>query len=214
MYKKAYITQLTYEVSDAEKQQAEKTILYFNHVLKLLNLASEHLNIMKTPFKGNLNIDVESIFKVRAAIRRFRDQVVDNFNDFKSLAFKCVNSMQMFSSDDQVVKLTKSFVTSVDELEIKVNKFVDLFSDLEDKDFSKNIVESIEDIQKECEDVDEIVDIRIKSYIKNNILAKNWVNTVSDKLQIEIEKKTPLMLDLLNKRQDQLNDVVKERTSM
>ena len=38
---------------------------------------------MKTPFKGNSELDPKVIVKARAAIRRFRDQAVENFNDFK-----------------------------------------------------------------------------------------------------------------------------------
>lgn len=212
MIKRAYSIQMSYEVSDAEKQQAEKALLYFNHALKLLNLANDHLNIMKTPFKSNPDSDVNEIVKARAAIRRFRDQSVKNFNDFKVAAFKCVKSMQDFSSDTQTIKLVKSFISSVEELEVKVNNFVDLFDDLQSKEFSSEIVRVIEEIQKDCKDIDEIIDERIKSHIQSNILAKSWVDSMSNNLQMKIEKKTPLMLDLFNQRQDQLNEVIKEKT--
>jgi len=121
--------------------------------------------------------------------------------------------MQAFASDTQTVKLMKSFIISIDDLEILVNDFVDLFNDLETKDFAKNIVGSIENIQKQCEDVDEIIDERLKSHIQSNILAKSWVDSVSNDLQMKIEQKTPLILDLFNKRQDQLNDMIKEKSS-
>jgi hypothetical protein len=211
MIKRAYSVQMTYDVTDAEKQQAEKALLFFNHTIKLLELASEHLNIMKTPFKSNPEMDSKSLLNARSAIRRFRDQSISNFNDFKKEAFKCVNAMQEFSSDTQTIKLIKSFITSIDDLENKVNNFVDLFDDLEDKEFSKKIIESIESIQNQCEDVDEIVDDRIKSHIQSNILAKSWVDFVSEDLQVKVEKKTPLMLELFNDRQDQLNEVIKEK---
>jgi hypothetical protein len=211
--KKAYSVQMTYDVSDAEKTQAEKALICFTHTDKLLDMASEHLNIMKTPFKNNPEMSAEDVLKARSAIRRFRDKSVENFNDFKKEAFKCVNIMKEFSSDTQTLKLMKSFISSIDELEIKVNEFGDLFSDLEAKDFSTNIVKSIEDIQKECESINEIIDERIKTHIQTNILATSWVDTVSTDLQTQVQEKTPLILDLFNKRQDQLNDIIKERTS-
>lgn len=211
MIKKAYAVQMSYNVTDSEKVQAEKAILYFIHALKMLTLASEHLNIMKTPFKDKPDINENEVMKARAAIRRFRDKAVDNFNEFKHAAFKCVNAMQPFSSDTQTVKLMKSFVSSIDELEIKVNDFVDLFMDLESKDFAKNIVIKIEAIQNDCEEVEEIIDERIKNHIQANILATSWVDSVSNELQTKVEKKTPLILDLFNKRQDQLNDIIKEK---
>ena len=212
MYKKAYAVQLCYEVSDAEKQQAEKALLHFDNSLKLLDLASDHLNIMKTPFKENSDMTPEAVMKARVAIRRFRDQSAENFNDFKVAAFKCVNAMQPFSSDTQTIKLMKSFVNSVNDLETNVNDFIGLFDELDGKDFAKNIVSLIEAIQNKCEEIEEIIDERLKDHIQSNILAKNWVNSVSDELQTKIEKKTPLMLDLFNKRQDQLNQEVKNKS--
>ena len=212
MIKKAYAIQMSYEVSDVEKLQAEKALLCFKGALKLLTAASEHLNIMKTPFKDKVDTNSDEIVKARAAIRRFRDKSVDNFNAFKHVSFKCVNVMQSFASDTQTVKLMKSFVTSIDDLEVKVNKFVELFNDLESKDFVKNIVVSIEEIQDQCDEIEEIIDERIKSHIQNNILATSWVDSVSNELQMNVEKKTPLILDLFNKRQDQLNDIIKERS--
>lgn len=214
MIKKAYSVQMTYDVSDAEKAEAEKALIYFSHGLKMLTMASDHLNIMKTPFKSNPDLPPDEVMKARAAIRRFRDKSIDNFNDFKKVAFKCVNVMQNFASDTQTVKLMKSFITSIDDLEQKVNVFADLFADLESKDFPTKVVASIETIQKQCEDIEEIIDERIKKHIQTNILATSWVDSVSNDLQMKIEQKTPLILDLFNKRQDQLNDAVKERTTI
>jgi hypothetical protein len=211
--KKAYAIQMTYDVSDQEKTQANQALLLFAHALKQLDLASEHLDIMKTPFKDNPDISPEEVMKARAAVRRFRDKSVENFNLFKKTAFQCVNVMQIFSSDTQTLKLMKSFISSIDDLEISVNKFVDLFSDLESKEFITEIVKAIEDIQTQCEDVEEIIDERIKPHLQNNILATSWVDSVSNDLQTKVEEHTPLILDLFNKRQDQLNETIKERTS-
>lgn len=211
MIKRAYSVNMTYEVSDAEKQQAEKAILHFTHAIKLLSLASNHLNIMKTPFKENTDMTPDAVVHARAALRRFRDQSTENFNDFKIGAFRCVNAMQEFASDTQTIKLMKSFISSIDDLEDKVNSFVKLFENLESKDFPQETVKAIEEIQKQCGEIDEIANDRIKDHIQSNILAKNWVNSVSNSLQQEIEKKTPLILDLFNQRQDQLNEELKNR---
>jgi hypothetical protein len=119
--------------------------------------------------------------------------------------------MQDFSNDTQTVKLIKSFISTVDELEDKVNGFVALFSDLEDKGFANNIISFIENIQSKCNDIVEIIDNRIKDHIRKNILATNWANSVSDELNSKLEPKVPIVIDLYNKRQDQLNSVLKER---
>ena len=211
MIKKAYSVSMTYNISDAEKMQAERALICFDHTIKSLDTSSNYLNIMKTPFKDNHDIDSKEIIKARAAVRRFRDKAIDNFNEFKTFAFKCVNIMQLFSSDTQTIKLIKSFISSIDDLEDVVNDFVGLFDDLQSKEFVSNIVKIIETIQKNCESIKEIVNDRIISHIQSNILAKSWVDSISNDLQMKIEKKTPLIIDLFNNTQNQLNDSVKER---
>lgn len=212
MIKRAYAIQMAYQVSDSEKTQAEKALLFFNHAIKLLTMASEHLNIMKTPFKNNPEMSSEDVIKARAAIRRFRDKFIENFNDFKKAAFQCVNIMKDFSSDTQTLKLMKSFISSIDTLEIKVNDLSDVFIDLEVKDFAANVVKCIEAVQQECESIEEIIEERIKNHIQTNILATSWVNSVSSDLQMQVQEKTPLILDLFNQRQDQLNEIIKDKT--
>lgn len=213
MIKRAYAVQMTYDVSDDEKHQAEKALLYFGHTNKLLTMAKDHLDIMYTPFKDNPEMDPKEVVKARAAIRRFRDKSVDNFNEFKRSAFQCVNIMQPFSTDTQTLKLMKSFISSIDDLELKVNKFTELFDDLESKTFSQDVVKAIDAVQEQCGEVEEIIEERIKNHIQTNILATSWVDSVSNDLQMQIEEKTPLIVELFNKRQEQLNDTIKERTS-
>lgn len=204
---------MSYDVSDSERHQADKALLYFKAAEKFLMQASDHLNIMKTPFKDNSDVAPEDIMKARAVIRRFRDKAIENFDKFKKVAFDCVNLMQTFASDTQTLKLMKSFISSVDGLELSVNQFADLFNDLKSKEFAKDVVASIEDIQKQCEEIDEIIDERIRNHIQTNILATSWVDSISNDLQMKIEKKTPLIVDLYNQRQEQLNNVMEEHTT-
>lgn len=204
---------MSYDVSDSERHQADKALLYFKAAEKFLMQASDHLNIMKTPFKDNSDVAPEDIMKARAVIRRFRDKAIENFDKFKKVAFDCVNLMQTFASDTQTLKLMKSFISSVDGLELSVNQFADLFNDLKSKEFAKDVVASIEDIQKQCEEIDEIIDERIRNHIQTNILATSWVDSISNDLQMKIEKKTPLIVDLYNQRQEQLNNVIEEHTT-
>lgn len=211
---KSYSVQMSYEVSDTEKHQAEQALLNFKTTEKLLMQASDHLNIMKTPFKDNPEMTPADVMKARAVIRRFRDKSIDFFDEFKKSAFQCVNLMQTFATDTQTLKLMKSFISAIDELEIKVNRFSNLFNDLESKDFPKNVVINIEDVQEQCNDIDQIIDERIKSHIQENILATSWVDSISNDLQMKIERKTPLILDLFNKRQNQLNQAIEERSTL
>lgn len=202
---------MSYEVSDVEKSQAERAILVFSHTQKLLKAASDHLKIMLTPFKDHPDIDSEQIKKFRAAIRRFRDKAIENFNQFKISAFKCITLMQTFSSDTQTVKILKSFISTIEDIEKQVNEFSDLFNDLDSKGFVADVIKIMESIQTECDELDDIINERIKNHLQTNILGKNWIDSVGDELEMRVEKETPLMLDLFNERQEQLNDINKKK---
>lgn len=200
---------MTYDVSDAEKAQAEKAIIAFNQALKQLKIANDHLNIMFTPFKDHPDISPEQVFKFRVQIRKFRDQSIDNFNNFKISAFKCIVLMQKFQTDTQTSKLMKAFISSIDDLESKVNDFAEEFQDLKSSEFSKKVVQYITDIQEKCEEIEEIVNDRLKTHIRENILSKTWVDDISSELDQKIEQSKPLIMELFHQRQEEINNKLK-----
>lgn len=200
--KKIYAIQMTYEVPSDEKDRATKIIVYFNRLLKISEFCNDHLDLIYTPFKDNPEISPEQVFKARAALRRYRDKVADNFNIFKKQAFKCFVLLQPFSVDTQIVKLTKSFVLCIDDVEKQVNRFIELFSNLESKEFGQAVVKGVDGIKKELAELDQIIEDRIISHIQNNILARSWVDTVSDELQQKVEKRIPLSIELVDERNE------------
>jgi len=214
MIKKAYAIQMSYNVTNNEKICAEKAILRFNYCSRLLDRASKYLNIINTPFKDSPDMTPEQIVEKRVLIRKFRDQALLKFNNFKNASFKAVVIMNNFSSDTQTIKLMKSFISSIDDVEYKIKKFKNLFDDLEDKDFPKNLTDIISDIKKDCEDINKLIDERIKNHINTNILSENWTDQVGSELQVKIEKKTPLIIELSNQRQKQLNDMINDRSKL
>lgn len=203
--RKVYAVSLSYEVPSEEKDQAEKALMAFDILLRKLKTCDEHLDLIYSPFKNNSNISPEQTYKVRASLRRYRDKVADNFNMFKRIAFRCFVFMQPFSSDTQVVKFSKSFVLAIGDIEKQVNRFIDLFADLESKDFAPTIVKSVENIKKEIAQLEQIIEDRVKPYIENNILAVNWVDSVSDELQEKVEKRVPLAVRLVEERKQSNN---------
>lgn len=206
--KKSYATQMSYEVPSEEKDQATKIILYLDHLIKIISFCEEHIDLIYIPFKDNPNISPDQVFKARAALRRYRDKVADNFNVFKRQAFKCFLLIQPFSIDTQIVKLSKSFVLCINDIEKQVNRFIDLFSNLQSKEFPAAIVKGSEGIKKETAQLKQIIEDRIKNHIQNNILARSWVDTVSNELQQKVEKKIPLSIKLVEDRQNKIEDII------
>jgi hypothetical protein len=202
--KKSYAIGMTYTIPSEEKDKAQAAIAIFDNIIDLLSDNNEHLDLIYTPFKDHPEITPDQVYKVRAALRRYRDTVANNFNKVKRLSFKGFVAMQPFSSDTQIIKLMKSFVLAINDIEKQVNRFILLFSDLESKDFVQSIIKGSENIKKEIAQVKQIIEDRIKNHIYTNILARNWVDNVSDELQEKVEKKIPLSVELVNQRQEKL----------
>lgn len=207
--KKLYAALMTYEVSEDEKEKAMKALRAFDYLLKLIDFCNDHLDLIYIPFKDNQNITPEQTYAARAALRRYRDKVADNFNGLKRISFRCIVLLQPFASDTQIIKLNKAFTMSVGDIEIQVNRFIDLFSNLEAKDFSQSIVKGVEGIKKELAQLEQLIDERMKEHLQNNILAINWVDSISDELQEKIEQKIPLSVSLVEERNNKLEQLSK-----
>lgn len=195
---KRYAFMMNYEISSEEKDKALKLIRFLDHLLKIMKACGEHLNLIYTPFKDNQQMSPEDANAARAALRRYRDKVVDNFNIFKRQAFRAFILMQHFGSDTQMAKLIKAFTTSISDIEKQVNRFVDLFSNLDSNDFRQAVVGGIENIKKEMAEFKQIIEDRIENHIQSNILNRNWVDNISEELQEKVEKRVPLSLQLMN----------------
>jgi hypothetical protein len=197
---KRYALQLSYSVSDEEKEKAEKALSYYNFLLRTMKEANEHLDLIYIPFKDGTPITPDQAWKARAALRRYRDADIEIFNKFKKIAFKCFSIMHEFSTDTQVVKLNKAFVLSIGDIEKQVNRFSEIFSDLKSKDFGSSIIKCIENIKKEIAQLEQIVEDRIMAHIESQILNRTWVDLVSKELQQKIEEKIPSSIKMVEQR--------------
>lgn len=195
---------ISYIIPDEEKDKAAKSIAIFDAIINLLSDNNEHIDLIYTPFKDHPEISTEQVYEVRAALRRYRDRLADNFNKLKRLAFRGFVSLQPFSSDTQIIKLMKSFVLSINDIEKQVNRFILLFSDLESKDFPQSIIKGAENIKKEIAQLKQIIEDRIKNHIYTNILARSWIDNVSEELKEKVEKKLPFSVELVNERDEKL----------
>lgn len=199
--KKSYLTQLSYEVTEAEKFSAKKILLCLSKITKKLNIAKDQLDLVYFPFKNKPDISPEEVFKNRAQLRNYRDQVIDSFNEIKILSFHAYTLMQPFSFDTQIIKIMNSFVMAIGDVEKQVNRFAELFMNMDSKEFIPTVITAIDNIKKEVSQLEQIIEDRVESHIKNNILASTWVDTVGNKLQKKIEQKTPLIKQLVEERE-------------
>jgi hypothetical protein len=207
MVKRAYNLQMSRDITPVEKAGAEKAVLVFDHTVKELNKATDHVLIMLTPFKDNPDIPEEELIEFRSNLRDYRDRLMDNFKTFKEAAFQCIVALNPFSMDTETTKIKKSFIALVDELETEVNKFAELFSNLKDKAFIQSAVASLTLIDTKSEEIKEFIEDRAKNHIQKEILGKTWMDSISDEFNIKVDRPMPKLLELEEDRKKQLNDL-------
>jgi hypothetical protein len=194
---------MNYDISDVEKMQAEKAITAFSKLIKVIDVFADHLQKMFIPFKENQDITPEQIWKFRRTFRDYRDRAEENLDNMKEAAFHCAQIMMTFMSDTQVEKLMKSFNMSIDDVSKQFRIFKDYFNNLQADDFKDNAVKTLDTMSKEIDQLKEIVDERIQSYLETDILAKSWVDEAGG--DNHIEEKVPYDSKLFDAQQQELS---------
>lgn len=203
MIKKSH--EMSFDISSGEKHQAQQLLIYVDQCLRLLKDAKEYLDTIRIPFENNPETKPQEILSQRFYLREFRDKAIDKFNDFKKACFHCVIYINKFSSDPQILKISKSFISTVDDLEKSVNKFVNLFANLEGDNFVKEMIDVTKLIQAKCDDTQDILEERLKNYIGSNVLNENWVDKVQKDFNFAVEKKKPRMLEIIKQLTEKKN---------
>lgn len=179
--------QLNYEISEQEKKQAVVVINLFNDVLDKLSLVVQHLKFMENSFSSDKDsITPEEVLNRRAALRQFRDKLIDLFNNMildknKSGILPALKSAEIFDSDMKITNLKNLVTDSFVSLKDHTNKFIELFSDLEDKEFVQNVIAGIGVVLKEASKFEEIMKNNFLKYIKENIFPQNVESKILDK---------------------------------
>lgn len=201
MIKKSYFNN-TYDLSSEEQQQAQQLIIYIDYSKKVLLEAKGFLDTIKIPFKNNPNMKSEELLNQRAYLRKFRDDTLAKFNNFKISAYYVINLLSRFSSDPQINSMSKALIEAVSAIEDSLTKFQEMFNNIESNTFVKDIIDNCELLQSKMKDLESIIDERIKKYILTNVLGQNWVDQMRGSFNnLEESSKKPT-LDLINKRKN------------
>ena len=210
MIKKSYLVTMAYtsfteEISKEECSRANMLLSYLDYARKTLDEACKYLDTIAVPFKNSKEsgtaITSDQILKDRAHLRQFKEEVIKKFNHFKVYAGYAYGGFEYFSSDPQILGLSKSLFTSIDTLENKVNGFIALFDNLDSADFVDNVLKMIGDdseeskgkdsIKKHCETIKTLIEDRIQHHIAKHVLGSSWLDSVSGKVSITPQKRVP-----------------------
>lgn len=202
--KKAYSIQMSLPVPMSEKNVAKEARAQFDKILSQLSDAAQYLWIIYDPFYTVPNPDMNMVVNYRKTFRQYRDQVRFKFSQISNRADKCVVLMKEFVSDSATEEMMEAFMGMMRELQKYIDIFVSIFSNLNSAEFRNHLISTIDSIKKQMNQIRQLINDRILEHIDNNILAKDWASEISEKSDIVVEEKIPLVLQLFRERQKAL----------
>lgn len=199
---------MSLDVPDSEKKIAQRIVRKFQHLSKKIDSFDKHLDIIYNPFKSHENVSEESISEHRAALRRYRDKINENFEDIKVFIVGCITDLNYFSSDTNISEIIKSFNDSISDMENSLEALLSGLDNWKDKDYRSNVMKCIENVKKQTKSIDNLINDRIINDINTNILAKNWTDNLDDKLKSSIKDKEPYIKQLHEERERKLKEML------
>lgn len=206
------------EITDSEKKDAEEALLRLEEMVYQLNQAVEHLDVIYEPFNTHEHISAESVVQKRGVLNRFKQASKKKFEKFKYFCVLAMQKLHNFSNGDTEIKeIMSTLELAVIEVEDKLEEFYDVLSDYESRHFREAILSTISSIREKADDLVDLVYDRIIEHINTNLIGKSWMSDAEDRLNLEIEEKTPLLLQLFKQRQKMLGltpDIAKEEQAL
>lgn len=200
----AYSIQMNFEVPDSEKKVAEQAVEHFEQLLTEFQDLTKYLDYIYLPFSKYDNLNMEMIVKYRDTFKQYRDQVQKKFIKITKLAYNCVALMNGFSTDVATEEIMNSFMGTIKELEKYMDTFISIFTNLNDTNFRQYLIATVDSIKKQKNQIRQLITDRILEHIDSNILAKDWADNLSEKLDRPIQERVPLVVQLFRERQEAL----------
>lgn len=206
----AQVVNMSLDVPVAEKKIAQKCVRRFQHLSKKLDGFDKHLDILYNPFKSHEDVTEESVLENRAALRRYRDQINENFTDIKIFIISCIKELNYFSYDSEISELIKSFDDSIGDLGNSIDELLIVLDNWQDKDYRNNVMKNMDNVRKFTSEIEKLVNDRIIVHINTNILAKNWTDSLDEELKSSIKEKEPYIKQLHKEREDRLKQILEQ----
>ncbi len=187
---------MSFKVSDTEKETAQSAIESFFSTINSLSIAKDHLDILYSPLKKAQEIPSDTLVEYRGKLNRFRSQVKKNFMQVKTHAFEALNRLNYFSTDTHCAELISAFKEGMDDVMNAATKLLEALDDYKVDDFKDKVVIGIENIKKESAQLENLIRDRIIDHIKQNIIGESWM-TDSDEPKT-LEEKIPTVIDIYN----------------
>lgn len=182
---------MTVKITPEETEIAKKIKISFKQSLDLLEIALNDLKNFKDALTQDhpSKEDLESKYKGR--LLRYRRKIQENFNSFL-IPTKSILNMLDKITDPSMERVRGVIIAEISEMSEATNKLLSILKDPSQNDFTSNIEELFEQINKRKDNIDEAVEHQLFGHIDQNILGKLKISS----LVLEIRKRKRIIKSL------------------
>jgi len=176
------------------KQCVEKLKELVDNILFKVKIKEDYediLDIIYNPFNENEGITTEQAGKIKQHIDIFIELLSKNMIQVKKFIIFCLDILEKFKSDADVAAMNKSLFDEADNLSKEETIFEEVLQNTENKDFQKEVLESIKTLKKSHAQIKQLINERIIPYLRKDILGEDWTVEIKEELkqdQIDLRK--------------------------
>ncbi len=187
-------SQLSFEIPEHEKQTAVKCIeLLKNFDDNLFKVKGkdgyvEILDVLYNPFnESEGSITTEQANSAAKFFNIFIESLKFTLMNNKKTALQCIKLLEKFNSDSEVGSMIKAFFESIDKLSSQVDMLEEILSDVDDKNMQENAVNAMNNIKKISAQLKHLINERIISYLRKDILNEDWTTEIEKDIQRDVK---------------------------
>ena len=202
--KLARAIELSFAVTDSERQSAVVVIERLNSLVGVLNNLKSKLDVLIDAFERVDSFTVEDVVKKRSVINDYIEHLYDTFDRGSKQALYAIVKLKIFEIDQSILELINALNDGVVSLKKSLDSLSDDLSDVKNVEFKNKTVAAAQNVKKEIDSLLGLVKDRIIEHINGDILAKTWTKDLSNELDLNIKKKLPLIRELYQQRQQEV----------
>lgn len=205
IHKLAYTIEMSTKISEEKQQKAANISKLFSQIINKVDLFLDHLKIIYNPFSKGDQVSPDQLYQKRFLFSRFKNKMEENYSVIKIYSLRAVNELNYFIQDTHIHEVINSFQDSMEQIDKLIKEFSSHLDDVKANDFIQELIKKIDLIEAKFKLLKDFIEERVISHIEKNFLDADWFHKNNQDLQLEVEKKDPIFIQLFKERQDALD---------
>ena len=190
---------LSFSVTDNERNIATKAIETFNDAANLLDVFASKLHILIDAFESVDVFPEQVVQKKRTVINDYSKYLESVLDKLKAQAMSAIVDLNNFLPDQNISELIAAANDSVGSLEKSFLMLKDNLGDIKNENFKSGAIIGAKNLIKQISLTRDVITDRAIAHISNEILSKSWSDDVDE---VSVNNDEPYIVQLYRQRSE------------